>query len=333
MDHKTILKDLKAGNYHPVYFLQSEEAYYIDIIVNYIEKKILDEAAQAFNQVVVYGKEVDFKQIIDQALQYPMMASHRVVIVKEAQELSTIEKLADYIEKPSPQTILVIAHKHKKLDKRKKKIWTALKKTAVVLETKKIYDNQVPGLISNLAKEKKIKVNARVANLIAEHLGTDLSKINNELDKLALNLDDGTEVTMAHVEKYVGISKDYNVFELQKAIGMRDVQKAYKIVLHFSRNSKSNPIQMNIGALYNYFSKLFIAKKYQNADSKSFASAVKVNPFFANEYKAAAKNYTVPQIKQAFKLVHVMDKQCKGVERKSGNELGIYQQFLHSLFR
>ena len=283
--------------------------------------------------MVVYGKEVDFKQIIDQALQYPMMASHRVVIVKEAQELSTIEKLADYIEKPSPQTILVIAHKHKKLDKRKKKIWTALKKNAVVLETKKIYENQVPGLISNLANEKKIKVNARVANLIAEHLGTDLSKINNELDKLALNLDDGTEVTMAHVEKYVGISKDYNVFELQKAIGMRDIHKAHKIVLHFSRNSKSNPIQMNIGALYNYFSKLFIAKKYQNADSKSFASAVKVNPFFANEYKAAAKNYTVPQIKQAFKLVHVMDKQCKGVERKSGNELGIYQQFLHSLFR
>ncbi len=333
MDHNAILKELKAGKYYPVYFLQSEEPYYIDTIVDYIEQNILDEAARSFNQVVLYGKETDFKQIIDQSLQYPMMASHRVVIIKEAQSLSNIEKLTDYIEKPSPQTILVLAHKYKKLDKRKKKIWSALKKNAAILETKKIYDNQIPGLIGNMAQSKQIKINAQVANLIAEHLGTDLSKINNELDKLALNLDDGTAVTMEHVEKYIGISKDFNVFELQKAIGMRDINRAHRIVLHFSRNNKANPIQMNVGALFNYFTKLFIAKKYQNADSKTFASAVKISPFFTNEYKSAARNYSLDQIKKAFKLVHEMDKQCKGVERRSGNELGIYQQFLHSLFR
>ena len=214
MDHKGILSELGKGNYAPVYFLQSEEPYYIDVIVNHIENKVLDEAEKSFNQVTLYGKETDFKQVIDQSLQFPMMASHRVVIIKEAQEMSSIEKLADYIAKPSPQTILVIAYKHKKLDKRKKKIWTALKKNAVVLESKKIYDNQVPSIIANMAKEKNIKLSSQMAGMIAEHLGADLAKINNELDKLALNLDSTTEVTMDHVETYIGISKDYNVFEL-----------------------------------------------------------------------------------------------------------------------
>ena len=332
MDHKGILKELKNGNYSPVYFLQSEEPYYIDVIVDYIENNILGEAEKSFNQVTLYGKETEFKQVIDQSLQFPMMASHRVVIVKEAQEMSSLVKLADYIAQPSPQTILVLAHKHKKLDKRKKKIWTALKKNAVVLDTKKIYDNQVPGIISTMAKEKKINLSPKIANMIAEHLGADLAKINNELDKLSLNLDSDTEVTMDHIETYIGISKDYNVFELQKALGMRDKHKAYKIIEYFSRNSKAHPIQMNIGALFNYFSKLFIAKKYINADNKTFASATKVNPFFAQEYKSAAKNYKLEELKKVFRLIHEMDKKSKGVDSKRSDDLGIYRQFLYGLF-
>ena len=332
MDHKSILKELKSGNYSPVYFLQSEEPYYIDVIVDYIENSILDEGEKSFNQVTLYGKETDFKQVIDQSLQFPMMASHRVVVVKEAQEMSSLIKLADYIAQPSPQTILVLAHKHKKLDKRKKKIWTALKKNAVVLDTKKIYDNQVPGLISGMAKEKNINLSPKIANMIAEHLGANLSKINNELDKLSLNLDSSTAVTMEHVETYIGISKDYNVFELQKALGMRDKSKAYKIIEYFSRNHKAHPIQMNIGALFNYFSKLFIAKKYINADNKTFASATKVNPFFAQEYKSAAKNYELDELKKVFRLIHDMDKKSKGVESKRSDDLCIYRQFLFGLF-
>lgn len=332
MNHTAILKDLKAKKYAPVYFLQSEEPYYIDLIVNHIENEVLDEGEKSFNQVVMYGKETDFKQIVDQAMQFPMMASHRVVIVKEAQELSTITELAGYISKPSDQTILVLAHKHKKLDKRKKAIWKALNENAVILETKKIYDNQVPALIMKMAEEKQLKINSQVAAVIAENIGASLSKINNEISKLALNLKPGTEVTAEHVETYVGISKDHNIFELQKAIGMRDKNKAYRIIQYFDRNKKAHPIQAHVGALYNYFSKLFVAKKYQNADNRTFASKVKVSPFFADEYKRAAKNYDLTQLKTAFALVHELDKKSKGVGSRNNSNLGMYQEFLFRLF-
>lgn len=330
--HTAILKDLKAKKYAPVYFLQAEEPYFIDLIVNHIEHKILDEGEKSFNQVVLYGKESNFKQVMDQAMQFPMMASHRVVIVKEAQEMSSIDKLEAYIANPSESTILVLAHKHKKLDKRKKKIWAALKKNAVILESKRIYDNQIPPFIVNQAKDSGLVIDSKIASIIAENLGNDLSKIANEINKLSLNLAKGSSVTVQDVETYIGISKDYNVFELQKALGAKDKAKAYKIIMYFSRNKKSHPIQMNVGALFNYFTKLFLAKKFMNADNKTFASKVKVSPFFTSEYKAAAKNYDLGQIKNALMLVHDMDKKCKGVGVRRSNDLGLYQEFLFKLF-
>ncbi len=332
MNHTAILKELEAGKYAPVYFLQSEEQYFIDEVVDYIEHSILDEGEKAFNQVVMYGKETDFKQVMDQARQFPMMASHRIVIIKEAQEMSTLDKLTGYIEQPSEQTILVIAHKHKNLDKRKKKIWAALKKNAVILETKKIYDNQIPNYISEIAKSKNLKISPQVSQMIADNLGSSLSKINNEIQKLSLNLSPGSEITLEQVEKYVGISKDYNVFELQKCLGQRNKEKAYRITEYFARNSKAHPIQMHVGALYNYFTKLFVAKKYERADNRTFASKVKVNPFFADEYKAAARNYSLDQIKEGLKLVHIMDKRSKGMDGRSHTNQGIYQEFLFRLF-
>jgi DNA polymerase-3 subunit delta len=282
--------------------------------------------------VVLYGKETDFKQVIDQALQFPMMAAYRVVILKEAQEMSSFEKLESYFNNPSAQTILVVAYKHKKLDKRKKKLWDALKKNAVVFESSKLYDNQIPAYIQSMAADHGMKVSPQIAQLITEHLGSDLSKISNEISKLRLNLPEGTAVDLQHVERYIGISKDFNIFELQKAIGQKDKMKAYKIIQYFARNPKAHPIQMNVGALYNYFSKLFISKKFQNADDRSFAAKVKVNPFFAREYKLASKNFSLAQIRNALHELHELDKKSKGVGTRNQDQLGMYQEFLFKVF-
>jgi DNA polymerase-3 subunit delta len=332
LDYKKILDDLKKKEYAPVYFLQGEEPYFIDQIVNYIDKKVLSEGEKSFNQVVLYGKETDFKQVVDQAMQFPMMSSHRVVIVKEAQSMPTLDKLETYLKNPSPQTILVIAHKYKKVDKRKKGFWNAIKKNAVILETKKLYDNQVPQYITAMAKDNKLSIDNKTAFILSEHLGNDLSKIANEIDKLALNLPAGSTIDANHVQEYVGISKEYNVFELQNALGQKNKAKAYAIIKYLAQHSKANPIQRNIGSFFNYFSTLFLAKKYEKADDRTFASKAKVNPYFAKDYKSAAGNYTMDQIKRAFKLIHEMDKSSKGVEVRRSTDMGIYQEFLFKLF-
>jgi len=309
----------------------SEEPYFIDLISNYIEKNVLDEGEQSFNQVVMYGKETHFKQILDQARQFPMMASHRVVIVKEAQELSGLDQLEGYFNQPSEQTILVLCYKHKKLDKRKK-IWKTINATAEILEEKKIYPNKIPGHIITLGKEAGLDISAQVSQVIAENLGTDFSRIANELKKLSLNLNEGTAVTLDHVETFIGINKDYNVFELQKAIGSRDKQKAYRIARYFAGNKKAHPIQMNIGALYNYFPKLLIAKKHERADNQTLARHIGVHPYIVGEYKSAVRNFNFEQLKNNITLVHKLDMKSKGVEVKHANDLGLYQEFLFGVF-
>ncbi len=332
MDHNKILSDLKSGNFAPIYFLHGEEDYFIDLVSDYIEDNILNEGEKSFNQVVLYGKEVDFKQVTDQVMQYPMMASHRVVLVKEAQSMSSLAELAPYFSNPSESSILVISHKHKSFDKRKKKAWDALKKNAVILESKKLYDNQIPAYITGIANEHQLKISNKTAFIISEHLGNDLNKISNEIEKLRLNLNEGTEITADHVQEFIGISKDYNIFELQKAIGSKNKMKAYSIVKYFSENKKTHPIQLNIGSLYNYFSTLLIAKKYEHKDDRVFAQKAKINPYFARDYKSAAKYYSYPQIRKSFELLHQMDKASKGVESRRFNELGLYQEFLYKLF-
>ena len=331
MDYKKIISDIRSKQYAPIYFLHGQEPFFIDMVVKEIEENVLPEGEKSFNQAVLYGKESTAKNVIDQAMQYPMMSAHRVVIVKEAQSMGTLSELTSYIKNPSQQTILVIAHKHKKFDKRKKKLWDAIKKNAVILETKKLYDNQVPPFVTEMIKEQGLKIDSKTAYIIAEHLGSDLSKVSNEIQKLSLNLDKGTTVTLDHVQKYIGISKDYNIFELQTAIGQKNKPKCYKIIKYFSENEKAHPIKMNVGALYSYFCKLFIAKKYERADNSTLASKLKISPFFTSEYKTAAKNFDVTQIKKAFNLLHTMDKHSKGVDNRNKGSLALYQEFLFKL--
>lgn len=232
MTFSQIIGDLKKKQYQPVYFLHGNESYFIDAIADYIEKNVLSDGEKSFNQTILYGKEIEFKQVVDTARRYPMMAPHQVVIIKEAQEMRTLKELATYIEQPAQTTILVICHKHKRFDSRTK-LGKLLKKKAVVFEAKKLYDNQLPDWIHNYLQDKGFSIKPAATALIAEYLGTDLSKVVNEMDKLAINLPRGTNITQQHIQSNIGISKDYNVFELQKALGQKQVTKVNRIVKYF----------------------------------------------------------------------------------------------------
>ena len=267
MEYDQILKELKSKQYRPIYFLHGEESYFIDEISHYIEKNVLSESEQAFNQTILYGKDVDHLAILDTARRYPMMSPYQVVLLKEAQDMRTLPELLSYIEKPMESTLFVICYKHKRYNFNSK-FGKALKKHAVVFESKPLYDNQVPGWISIYLKSRKLRITPKAAELIAEYLGADLSKVANELDKLAINLPPGTEVNDQHIEANIGISKDYNIFELQRALGQRDVLKANRIINYFAANPRKNPMPVLIGALYSYFSKVYQYHAAKNSPEK-----------------------------------------------------------------
>jgi DNA polymerase-3 subunit delta len=314
LDFQPLLKELKSGTYQPIYFLHGKESYFIDAISSYIEQHALSESERAFNQTIVYGKEADHKAVVDAARRYPMMAPRQVVILKEAQEMRGIADLLTYVEKPTDSTVLVICYKHKKFNKFNTKFGKALKKQAVVMESKPLYDNQVPAWISTYLKGKKMTITPKAAELIAENLGTDLSKIANELEKLGLNLPAGAQVDDAAVEKHIGISKDYNIFELQKAIGLRDPAKAMRIVSYFAANPKKGALVPIISSLYNYFSKIYLFHAAKNLPEPELLSTLQLrSKFFLKEYRATARNYPKPKTEQVIGLLKTYDLKSKGV--------------------
>ncbi|WP_235299445.1 DNA polymerase III subunit delta [Portibacter marinus] len=317
MDASHILKELKDEKFHPIYFLSGEEPFYIDQVSNYIENNVLDEAAKAFNQVILYGKEIEFKAVIDNARQFPMMASRRVIIVKEAQEMRSIQQLQSYVESPSPTSILVLCYKHKKLDKRTT-FHKALKKNAVVLETKKVYDNQLPAHIQQMVAAESLKIEPKAVSLLAEFVGTDLSKLNNEVKKLGMRLDVGQTITSRHIQEFVGISKDYNIFELQNALGKRDKVKAFRIVEYFAANEKKNPIIISINSLYSYFTKVWQTQSMGSLDDRTLASKIGVfSSYFMKDYRIAARNYQSDKIRQILLDLQEYDGYSKGINRKN----------------
>lgn len=307
-----ILQDLNNKAYRPLYFFYGDEAYYIDMLSDYIAGNVLTEAEQSFNQTVVYGKESDASSVINLAKRFPMMASHQVIIVKEAQELKDFEKLIHYVEQPLDSTLLVLNYKHKNPDKRKK-VFKMLTKEAVSFESKKLYDNQVPGWISGYASSRKYRIEPKAAALLAEFLGSDLSKIVNEVDKLivAVGPQERT-LTPEHVERNIGISKDFNIFELQNALGKGDVLKANRIVNYFSQNEKAHPLPMIMAALYSYFSKLLLIHYSKDKSEKGVASLLKVHPFFAKDYLNAARRYSAAKLVDVISLLRETDMQSKG---------------------
>ena len=331
MDAKQILAELKAKKYQPVYFLTGDEPYYIDQISDYIEKNVLDEGGKAFNQVVHYGKEIDFKNVVDDARQFPMMAPYRVIIVKEAQEMKSLNNLQSYIENPSPQTILVINFKHKKFDGRSS-FAKKVKAKAVFLESKKLYDNQLPAYIEKLVKAKGLKIEPKAISLLAEYIGTDLSNMNNEVNKLALRLEKGGLINSQLIQDFVGISKDYNIFELQNALGKRDVEKAFRIVNYFAANEKKNPLIVSISSLYGYFTKVWLTQAMSTMDDRSLASKIGVfSAFFMKDYRLAAKNYRPQKIKQNLLVLQEYDGYSKGVERRNPQQGELLKELVFKL--
>lgn len=333
-----ILTDLKRRIFKPVYFLSGEEAYYIDLVSDYIEKNVLDEADREFNQTVIYGKDVDMNTIISQAKQFPMMSEHQVVIVKEAQNLKELNKsaggddddkpaakagnnpLTAYLQNPQPSTILVFCYKYKTLDKRSA-VYKTLQKAGVFLETKKLYDNQLPEWITNFIQEKNYKVSPKASFLLAEFLGNDLSKIVNEVEKLIINVQEGAEITAELVQDNIGMSKEFNVFELQDALARKDVLKANRIINYFSANEKEHPAVMTLSSLYNYFNKILLYHFAPDKSKFAVASSLGVNPFFVEGYAKAAQHYGTAKLKSIFGYLKEYDLKTKGVEN-SGVEHG-----------
>jgi len=308
-----ILEALKQKQYKPVYFLHGEEAYFIDALSDYIEKEVLSEGEKAFNQTVLYGKEADHMMVTDVARRYPMMAPYQVVVLKEAQDMKSLKELQGYLEKPSETTILVICHKHGKYNLNSN-FGKAVKEKAVVFESKPLYDNQVPEWIRNYLRRYKLPIKPAAADLIAEYLGTDLSKVANELDKMAINLPQGTEISEQQVEQHIGISKDYNIFELQKALGQRDVLKANRIVQYFMANPKKNPMPVVLSSLYGFFSKIYVFHFAKNLPEAELLRALQLrSAWFLKDYREAAKQYNLPKAAQIIGLLKEYDLKSKGV--------------------
>ncbi len=310
---KQLVTDIKNGNIKPIYFLMGEEAYYINKISSYIEDTVLAEEEKGFNQMILYGRDVTIEDIVSNAKRYPMMAERQVVIVKEAQDLSrNIEKLVSYAENPQPTTVLVVNYKYKKLDKRKA-LYKTLKKVGVVYESKKLYENQVSDWIRRVLSPKDYTITPKAAQMLVEFLGTDLSKIDNELNKLQIILPKGSQITPDHIEENIGISKDFNNFELRKAIGERNVVKVHQIINYFADNPKDNPMVVTVSLLFNFFSQLLHFHGLNDKSPRSVALSLKVNPFFVNEYLTAAKNYPMKKVSAAIATLRDFDVKSKGV--------------------
>lgn len=318
VEANAVLNDLKNGKYSPVYFLQGEEPYFIDQISDYIEVNALEESQKGFNQVVLYGRDHDVASVLTQAKRYPMMSERQVVIVKEAQNISDLNKesgskqILAYLANPLPTTILVFAHKIKTLDGRKA-LGKQFDKKGVLVNSKKLYDNQVPDWVRTYCIDSGHSIGQKAVMLIAESVGNDLSKIANEIQKMLVNFSGHTEINEDHVQKYIGISKDYNVFELQNALGNRDVLKANKIINYFEQDPKGNPIIPIIALLYGYFSKILLVHHSQDKSDRGVAAKLKVNPYFAKDYIRAAKNYNIGAVVMAIQAIHKADTQSKGI--------------------
>ena len=319
MEYQDILKDWKQKKFKSIYWLEGEEDFFIDQVIDYAEHKLLDEAEKGFNLTVLYGKDADWSTVINACRRYPMFAEKQVVILKEAQAMRDLLKLEPYIDHPLDSTIFVVAHKQGKLDGRSK-MAKLIKDKGVLLSTKKLYDNQLPGWVEVYVREMGRAISQKACILLVDHIGNDLSRISNEIDKLLVNLPNEKKIDEGDIEKYVGISKEYNVFELQNAVGQQDFIKVMRIVNYFAANPKAGPVQMVIPALYNFFSKVNLIFGVKGGE-KEIASTLGVHPFFVKDYMQAARQYGAEGTEKAILLLHTYNLRSIGIN-DSGVEDG-----------
>lgn len=326
-----IIKDIRNKVYHPVYFLMGEEPFFIDVISDYLEEQVLTDDEKEFNLSILYGKDTDLPAIISVAKRFPMMASHHLVLVREAQNVRNIEPrdgaknpnqenemLVKYLENPLKSTILVFCYKYKTLDGRKKIAKTIAQK-GILFESKRIYDDKLPGWIESYVQRKGYKISPKATQMLANHLGADLAKVTNEIQKLFISLEKGAEITPVIIEENIGISKDFNIFEMQEALGSLNKEKVYRIARYFGDNQKSNPMVLTLSMLYQFFQKLMLYHYATDKSEKGLASAIGVHPFLMKGYHTAARNFPPQRIEKIFSYLRDCDLKVKGVGNRSAD--------------
>jgi len=327
-----IINDIKAGNIKPIYFFMGEEPYYIDKLTEYIEQNVLQEHERDFNQTILYGRDVTVEDVVSNAKRYPMMADRQVVVVREAQELSrTIDKLESYVENPQETTVLVFAYKYKTLDKRKK-VTKLLGKHGVVFESKKLYENQVETWISRVLQGKGYAIEPKANAMLVEFLGNDLSRISNELNKLQIILPKGHTISPKDIEENIGFSKDFNVFELQNALGSRNQLKAYQIAQYFADNPKDNPMVVTTSLVFSFFIKLLKYHGIKDKNPKNVAPILGVSPFFMKDYDIALKNYPMKKVSAIVAALRDIDIKSKGVGANGISNHDLLKEMLVNIF-
>ncbi len=329
---KQIVNDIKAGKIAPVYFLMGEEPYFIDKLAEFMEDTLLTEDEKSFNQTIVYGRDVTVDEVVSTAKRYPMMAERQVVIVKEAQELARqIDKFESYAENPTPTTVLIICYKYKTLDKRKK-VTKLFEKNGRVFESKKLYENKIGDWISRILQGKGYAIDHKANAMMVEFLGTDLSRIAKELEKLQIILPKGSTILPSHIEENIGFSKDYNIFELRRAIAERNQFKAYKIAQHFAQNPKENPLLMTTAMIFNYFSNLLQYHGLKDKNPKNVASVLKVSPYGLKDYDPALRNYPMKKVSGIVGALKTIDLKSKGVGANSLSHGDLLKEMLFHIF-
>jgi len=325
-----IINSLKQKKFRPIYFLHGNEPFFIDQVSDYIENNVLDEAEKSFNFSILYGRDAEISQIIETAKRFPMMSEYQVLIIKEAQDLKKIEELEGYFSQPVSSTILVICHKYKTADKRKKYL-KAVQKNGVLFESKKLYENEIPKWIQDFSTAKGLKISPKSTILLCEFLGNDLQKISNEIDKLSIILGKGETITPEAIEENIGISKDFNNFELQKAISLKDGFKAFQIVTYFANNPKEHSIFMILPSLAKHFTRILTIQYETNKNPKHLASVLKMSPFFISEIIQASKLYTPRRVTEIIHEIKLADLTSKGINTTNNNEGEILKELIYKI--
>ena len=327
MSVQKILDDWKKKTFKPIYWLEGEEEYFIDKVIDYAEHNILAESEASFNLSVFYGKDANWADIINACRRYPMFAERQVVLLKEAQQMRDIEKLEAYVDNPLSSTVFVVSYKEKKLAARKK-FTKLVKEKGVLVTTKKLYDREVPEWTQNLIQSKGLTITPKGLALLVDHIGNDLSRIENEIDKLSVNLGKRTGITEDDIENYIGVSKDYNVFELQAALAAKDLARSIRIIQYFEANPKAGPIQLVLPSIYSFFSKVFMIFGTGTNDEKTIATAIGVNSYFMKEYMQAARLYTYPGVERALLLLHSYNLKSIGVGNTATEDASLMKEMV-----
>ena len=325
MSAEKIIGEWKKGVFKPVYWLEGEEVFFIDQVVNYAERHILSEAEAGFNLTVFYGKDADWSSVVNACMRYPMFAERQVVLLKEAQQMRDIEKLEGYIDNPLASTVFVVSYKEKKVDGRSK-LAKLLKQKGELLTTKKMYESQLPEWAAGMIRQHGLTISQKALRLLVDNIGNDLSRMQNEVEKLAVNLGARKDITEDDIEQYIGVSKEFNVFELQSAVAQKDLAKAIRIIQYFEANPKATPIQLVLPSLYNFFSKVFILYGIPGLDEKTAATTLGVNPYFVKDYLQTARKYDYAGVERILLLLHQYNLRSIGVHDAGTADAGLMKE-------